>query len=383
MERPIAVTELVTPFDMAGSVATELSTPFDMAGMIGTLLSTPFDMVEGLVTPQWGIPLGTTPVYLYLTTPASVGGTVLQVTSTAGLVPGQTLIIKGGTISFPPSGGTSVSSIVALKAALGDNSVSDIVVTNGTYLVDSANAGLTNSLLIDSTYAARTTPVVVRAATVGGVTFSRGGGGAQGIMFKGGAHHQTWDGFHFANMNVSSSGVIFFGGSLGVNAPHDIALKHITVDASCHRVNVGTATDHAVYFSYALDTWGNILIEDYTVVASDSMGLASGIHMDHGGPGDAPNVAAHGVTVRRMAFTGNTGIASQQAIILWTPPVHDWLFDGANIVNAGGSAVRFESIGASNIVFKDIVSVNSNGFYSSLGTYPSVPGVTFINDSFA
>ena len=53
-----------------------------------------------------------------------------------------------------------------------------------------------------------------------------------------------------------------------------------------------------MYFSYALDTWGDILIDDLTVDASDAKGLASAIHMDHGYASDAPNVAAHGVTVR-------------------------------------------------------------------------------------
>jgi hypothetical protein len=133
-----------------------------------------------------------------------------------------------------------------------------------------------------------------------------------------------------------------------------------------------------MYFSYALDGWHDILIEDFTVNATDTMGLASAIHMDHGGPGDAPNVAAHGVTVRRLTFNGNKSIPSQQAILLWYPPLHDWTFDGATITNAGGFAIRFESTPASRIVFKDITSVNSGGMYSSQGANPS--GVTFINN---
>ena len=100
-----------------------------------------------------------------------------------------------------------------------------------------------------------------------------------------------------------------------------------------------------MYFSYALDNWRDILIEDLTVDASDAMGLASAIHMDHGYASDAPNVAAHGVTVRRLTYYGNTSAAGQNAIILWQPPVRDWLFDGAAITNAGGNAIRFESEG--------------------------------------
>ena len=94
--------------------------------------------------------------------------------------------------------------------------------------------------------------------------------------------------------------------------------------------------------------------------------------MDHG---DSAAPAGDHVTVRRLTVTG-----TQDAIILWDPPTHDWLFDGATITNAAGVAIRFESIGASNIVFKDIVSTGSGtaAFYSSMGANP--PGVTFMND---
>ncbi len=272
-----------------------------------------------------------------------------------------------------------VASVVGLKAALADDSVDDIVVADGTYHISDSVNQAADSLWIGSAYARRTRPVTVRAQTIGGVTFDGGGGSLGGISFNGGAHDQTWDGFHFADGTTSSTGVVVFGGYAGMAAPFDITLEHITIDASCHRVNPG-ATDHAVYFSYALDGWHDILLEDLTVNATDPMGLATAIQMDHGYPSDAPNVAAHGVTVRRLTFTGNKTIASQQAVLLWYPPIHDWLFDGATITDAGGLAVRFESTPASNIVFQDMTSTNSGGFYSSLGAAPA--GVTFINDDF-
>jgi hypothetical protein len=213
------------------------------------------------------------------------------------------------------------------------------------------------------------------------VTFDAGGGSLGGLSFTSGAHDQTWSGFHFANGRTSQTGVIVFGGYAGQAAPYNIALKHITIDASCHRVApYNTATDHAVYFSYAREGWKNILLQDLTVEATDAMGLSSGIHMDHGYVSDAPNVAAHDVTVRRMTFHGNKTITGQQAIILWAPPTRNWLFEANTITNAGGGAVRFESKGASGIVFKDNVSTNSRGFYSSMGTKP--PGVTLTNNSF-
>ena len=278
----------------------------------------------------------------------------------------------------PPGAKTvNVASVPSLLSALADDSVDVIVVANGTYHISASGNQASDSLWIGSRYAGRTRPVTVRAATIGQVTFDGGGGGLGGISFNGGAHDQTWDGFHFANGLVGSTGVIVFGGYAGMAAPYDISLKHITVDSSIHRVNAG-ATDHALYFSYALEGWHDILIEDFTVVATDTMGLASGIHMDHGFTSDAPNVAAHGVTVRRLTFTGNTSIASQQAILLWYPPIHDWLFDGATITNAGGFAIRFESTPATNVVFENITSVNSGGMYSSQGPDPA--GVTLIND---
>ena len=50
--------------------------------------------------------------------------------------------------------------------------------------------------------------MTVRAETRGGVTFDAGGGNLGGLSFNGGAHHQTWDGFKFANGVTSQTGVI-------------------------------------------------------------------------------------------------------------------------------------------------------------------------------
>jgi hypothetical protein len=287
--------------------------------------------------------------------------------------------------SIPGGGGSvTVSSILALKNALADDTIGTITVTNGTYLVDNAFAQTANSLYIGSTYAGRTTSVSVSAETNGGVTFSRGGGAGGSIAFVEGSHHQTWTGFNFANQTINATGVIFFGGVAGVNAPHDITLDHFTVENTCTRVGSGT-TDHALYFSYALDTWANINISNYTVDASSTMGLATGVHMDHGYVSDHPNYAAHDVTVTNFHFTGNGTFNGQQAFILWQPPTYNWTLNGATITNSGGYAVRFESIGASSILIENVTSTGSGtaGFYSSLGSYPSsVPGVTFVSDSF-
>ncbi len=278
--------------------------------------------------------------------------------------------------TMSPSAAKSVhvSSIVALMAALADNSVDEIVVADGTYHVSSASDQASDSLWIGSQFASRSRPVIVRAATRGGVTFDGGGETWGGLGFSGGSHDQTWDGFQFANGVTDSSGVIVFGGYPGLAAPHDITLRNITLASSCHRTPGNTAQDHGIYFSYAVGGPHDLLIENLKVDGTDQLGLWSAIHLDHG---DATNMASHNVTIRGLTVTG-----TQDAIILWTPTTHDWLIDGATISNAAGQAVRFESVGASNITFKNIVSTGSGsgGFYSSMGANP--PGVTFINDSF-
>ena len=171
-----------------------------------------------------------------------------------------------------------------------------------------------------------------------------------------------------------------FGGYAGLERPHDITLRNITVLASVHRVAPQHTTDHAVYFSYALDTWGGILIDNLTVEAQ-TRGLSSAIHMDHGYASDAPNVAAHGVTVRNLTFHGNTTIAGQQAIILWQPPIHDWLFDGGTITTpavrrpASSPSVRRTSCSRTSCPRTRM------GSTAAIGSNP--PGVTFTNTSLA
>jgi hypothetical protein len=270
-----------------------------------------------------------------------------------------------------------VSSIPTLLSALANDAVGEIVVANGTYQVRSAGSQQSDSLWIGRRFAARTRPVVVRAETLGGVIFD--GGGTPyfgGLSFEEGAHHQTWDGFTFANGQATDTGVIVFGGYAGLAAPHHITLRNLTILASC----TGRATsasapgnDHAIYVSHAVDGPHDLLIEDVTVDGRD--GLATAIVFYHS---DASNRNGWNVTVRRLHVTG-----TQQAIILWDPTLHDITVDTADITDALSTAVTYESPGASGIVFANITSTGSGsgkGFVSTLGATPS--GVTFLNDSF-
>jgi hypothetical protein len=292
----------------------------------------------------------------------------------------------------PADYGTSVkvTSISGLKKALADNTVDTIIVANGTYHVSPSNQQVaSDSLWIGSqgvggfAFAERTRPVTVRAETIGGVTFDGGGGsGYGGLSFEAGAHDQTWDGFNFANMVGSQTGVIEFGGydPTGRAGPYNITLRHISIRNSCHRASSSSNQEHAVYFAHAATRPHDILLEDIAIDGTDSLSLWGGIHAYHG---DATNPPADHVTVRRLTTTG-----LNYPIIMWWDGsganAHDWTFDGATIVNAKEHAVGFYSAptNATNIQLKDIVSTGSPsgaGFYSMQGASPS--GVTFINDS--
>ena len=267
-----------------------------------------------------------------------------------------------------------VSSVPALLKALANDSVTEIVVADGTYQVSPAGAKAADSLWIGSRFASRTRPVTVRAETTGQVTFDGGGTSSfGGITFAEGAHHQTWRGFTFANGMPGNTGVIVFGGYAGLAAPHHITLEEFTVPSSVTSRSAGSNNDHAVYFSNAVGGPHDIVIDDLKVDGRG--GLTSALTFYHS---DASNQNAWNVTIRRLRVTG-----TWQAIILWDKTLHDIRFDDAQITNATNVAVAFEGLGAEGIVFSNSTSTGSGagtGFYSSLGVAP--PGISFINSSF-
>lgn len=276
-----------------------------------------------------------------------------------------------------PGTSTTVSSIPALLEALADPDIEEIVVADGVYRVATAASQGATSLWIDGRYAARTKPVTVRAETAGGVTFDGGGAGSfGGLTFVDGAHHQTWQGFNFANGAATDTGVITFGGYPDLAAPHHIALRDIDILPSVTgRATSATApgNDHAIYVSLAIDGPHDLLFEDMTIDGRG--GLASGFVFYHS---DARHRNAWNVTVRRLAVTG-----TQQGLMLWDPTLENVVFDTVTITDVLTAAVSYESPGATGIVFSNVTSTGSGagvGFQSSLGSAPD--GVTFINDSF-
>jgi hypothetical protein len=255
-----------------------------------------------------------------------------------------------------------VTSVTALLTALANNSLSEIVVADGTYHVSTAGSQRADSLWIGSRFANRTRPITVRAETPGGVTFD--GGGASyfgGIWFVDGAHDQTWDGFVFANGSPTQTGVVMFGEGSGVG-PHHITLRDITIPRSITTSST-TAGDHAVYFSRG--GAHDILIDGLMVDGAG--GLDTALHFYH-----AQNV--WNVTVRNMVVTG-----TYQAIMLWDSTTNNVVIEDSTITGATKFAVSYER--GTAITFRRVTSTGSGqaGFYSSLGSNP--PGVTFEGSS--
>jgi hypothetical protein len=292
-------------------------------------------------------------------------------------------VVRGLTSGAAPSAGSkvvTVSSISALRTTLADNTVDTIVVANGTYRISPSSNDASNSLWIGPRYASRTRPVLVRAETIGGVTFDGGGAtGFRALAFEGGAHDQTWDGFNFANMGAYQSGIIEIGGYTTRAAPHHITLRHITIESTCTgRATTanGSVWDHGVYFSQAASPGAHdILFEDMVVHGEGN--LATAFHFFHGA--DVGGVNAHDVVVRRLTVTG-----TQQAFLMWEPSIYNITLDTATITKARAYAVRYETIGSSwpsGIHINNVTSTGSGyqGFYSTGGSNP--PGISFLNDS--
>ena len=110
----------------------------------------------------------------------------------------------------------------------------------------------------------------MRAETIGGVTFDGSGasGAFGGLSFEDGAHHQTWDGFRFANMTAVYTGIIEVGGYTPRRTPHHITIRNMTVlgmHGSSHD-RERQFLDHGMYLAHAAGTGPHdILVEDFTV----------------------------------------------------------------------------------------------------------------------
>jgi hypothetical protein len=255
--------------------------------------------------------------------------------------------------------------MASLLTNLADNTVDEIVVANGTYTVPS------RQLTIDSRFASRTNPVLVRAETVGGVTISGGGATSWlGLHFTQGVHDQTWQGFRFANAEPTQTGVIVFGqsGSVTPVPPHHITLLDISIAGSITSDNPGSG-DHAMYFSSTTTPTHDILIDRYTVDGSGGVNTAITFYVQ-----PALGVGPRDVTVSHATVTG-----TRQAFEFWDASLRNITVSDSTITGARESAVRYELGGT--VTLRNVTSTGSGsrGFYSSLGATP--PGVTFSGTS--
>jgi hypothetical protein len=266
-----------------------------------------------------------------------------------------------------------VSSVSALLAALRDGSVREIVVADGTYSTDWLDINA-------STYPgyARTSanPVLVRAETDGGVTFDLGGQSSPHIIFRNGAAYQEWRGFRFGNSTPSNNGVIHFGDGSGP-ASHHLTLRNIEFLPS---IVVGAGPNgnytngQGIYFSWAPSSTGgnhDILIDGFACNAR----LWSCIHAYH----DDQGVVGHDITIRNVTI----GTDNTMGIVLWSGTIHDWLIEDVTIAGVTEYGVR-HAVGGTGITLRRVTTTGSgkSGFYSSLGTFPNVPGLTFVDSTF-
>jgi hypothetical protein len=289
----------------------------------------------------------------------------VQATNAGGVALSSDRTVTTVAVPAPPPGTSiTVNSISALKAALANNTYTEIVVANGTYSIAPASSQATNSLNIGSAYASRTNPVTVRAETSGSVTFD--GGGAQytgAIWFFGGAHHQTWEGFKFANCKPLQFGVVVFGrlnASQPTVAPHHITMNDCDILASCTSSFAGEG-DHAVYIKAATGGVNNITLDGWTV--NGSGGINTFIHIyDDSGDG------CYDIDVTNFTVTG-----THKAIMVWWASAHDLLFQNGVITNATKYAISPYRVGA-NVVFDNVDSTGS-GIAGNEGTVQGSPTI--------
>lgn len=269
----------------------------------------------------------------------------------------------------PPAGVVRrVTTIAGLKTALVDNSVDEIVVANGRYLVPGAGAGWNNAtaLWMGKEVAARTRSIKVRAETDYGVIFDGGGKGYWNALQFQGAHDMTWEGFAFDNGVPTGTGVVVFGGygADGNPASHHITMRRIRMLAG---IKGKIPQDHYVYFSASAPGTGgphDLLFEDVDIEGTTG-GLMSAANF---GKANGDNV--HDVTLRRWNVRG-----TDTAVVVWEGNPRKVLLEDWSVKGAKRFAVRYENYGAEDFTFRRFVSSGSGeqGWLSSASNPQTKP----------
>ena len=271
------------------------------------------------------------------------------------------------TTAAPLGSPTPVTSVAALITALQNSTIREIVLANGTYSMGYQDI---NGALSPGYIRTAATSVVVRAETDGGVTLDLGGSGSPHIMFRGGAAYQEWRGFKFANSHPGDNGVVMFGEGNGT-AVHHLTLRNIEFLSSISAgpgPNGNYQNGQGLYFSWATGGNHDILVDGFVSAAA----LWSQVHVYHDSPSTGSNI-----TVRNATWTLARQTHAQMGIVAWSTTMSGYLFE--DIAVSGANEYGFRHAAGGTMTLRRVTTTNSGvaGFYSSLGTYPTVTGLTF------
>lgn len=260
-----------------------------------------------------------------------------------------------------------------MMTALADPTIRLLTLADGTYSV--------STLYVDASVSAgfaRTAAnsVVLRAATDGGVTFDGGAGRGPLIWFRGGTAYQEWRGFKFGNCQPWDNGVIGIGEGSG--APnHHLTLRQIEFLSTIQTgpgPNGNYTNGQGIYLSWANSPGNHDLLIDGWISNAE---LWSHLHIYH----DSPTVG-YDNTVRN-ATLNCVGTHGQMGIVPWASTMTNFLFEDILITGANEYGVRHAAGGTATLRRVTTTGSGTAGFFSSLGTYPNVPGLTFESCSFA
>ena len=256
----------------------------------------------------------------------------------------------------PPGNVVKVATVPALLATLADDTVDEIVMEDGRYEIAAASLKAPTSLWISKRYAARTRPVLVRAETIGEVTFDakqeRYWGG---ITFNDGAHDQTWRGFRWVNGEATGTGVVTIGAYQNLAPVHRIRMEDCFIGEFW-----GSDTEnhgHGVYVSHAMGGPHTNLVFDRVNVTDIGNHIGGGFHIYHDSyDGEVASLPGYynveGLIVRNSVYTG-----CRVGVYVWAHTGQDMLFEDIRVINARYAGYRYER--GEGVTFRRCTSVGS------------------------
>lgn len=256
-----------------------------------------------------------------------------------------------------------VTSIADMLTARRNLSYREVILANGTYQTGWLDLNSVRPI---------GGPVLIRAETDGGVTLDLQGSGSPHWLFRNGCAYEEWRGFKVGNSHPGNNGVIQFGEGNGT-PNHHLTLRNIELLSSISAgpgPNGTYVNGQGLYFSWA-GGGGNhdILVDGFR----SSAALWSQVHVYH----DEQDGPGHDITVRNAVWNLGRQAHAQMGIVVWSSKIRGFLFEDITVNGANEYGVRHNSGGT--VTFRRVTTTGSGsrGFYSSLGTYPNVSGLTF------